>query len=234
MADTIATAADYADAMMTARTAKTGLFLLLLLILVTQVSLFIVTRYTSAIFPQPAPAGADAIVAPTTETATPDASVELAVSTTQPTAGTTSGFAADFVRYVIGATDFLGIVISVVFSAVLFLIVMIMLVGRLIGVSRVTSAFIWSIVLAVLLFPWQAFLDPMEFKIPGVLYTWRELAGSGRFPGEFTLDGYLKWARFVGFPVVAAIVLLYVQGKSQRGLKQALGEATPDTSAGLA
>jgi hypothetical protein len=41
----------------------------------------------------------------------------------------------------------------------------------------------------------------------------------------------LFWARFVGFPVLAVIILLAVQTKSSRGLKQAMGEA-PDASRG--
>src|SRR5688572_32827768 len=44
MADPIATAADYADAIMTARRAKNTLFLLLLLILLAQLALFFLGR----------------------------------------------------------------------------------------------------------------------------------------------------------------------------------------------
>ena len=242
MADTIATAADYADAMMTARRAKNLLFLLLLLVLLIQIGVFFVARYTNVIFPGPATAGTDdTVVVPLPTTNEAEGATTIAVEaeavapTPQPAVRTgTNRFAADVGRYLIGATDFLGTVFSVVFAVVLILIVMIMLVGRLIGVSRVTSAFIWAIVLAVFLFPWQAFLDPWAFKIPGVLYTWDELARSGRFAGEFTNEGFLKWARFVGFPVVAVIILMLVQVKSNRGLKQALGEAAPDMDAGVA
>ena len=236
MADTIATAADYADAMMTARRAKNLLFLLLLLMLLIQLGVFLVARYTDVIFPAAATSTGDvaALPLPTTNESGAPAQVEVAVTTASEPAPSDRRFAADLGRYLIGATGFLGTVFSVVFAAVLLLIVMIMLVGRLIGVSRVTSAFIWSILLAVFLFPWQAFLDPMEFKIPGVLYTWEELARSGRFAGQFSPEGYLKWARFVGFPVVAVVILMLVQVKSSRGLRQALGEAASDTDAGVA
>ena len=44
MADSIATAADYADAIMTARRAKNTLFLILLLILIAQMTLFFLGR----------------------------------------------------------------------------------------------------------------------------------------------------------------------------------------------
>jgi hypothetical protein len=126
-----------------------------------------------------------------------------------------------------------------------------MLVGRLIGVSHVTSAFIWCIVLTVMLFPWQSFLigqrsaraapggygtsayaadtgfQPQPtFKIPGVLYTWEELRYDVRhFPESVGAQGLLKWARYAGFPIVALLLLLTVQAKSSRGLKFALGES---------
>ena len=97
--------------------------------------------------------------------------------------------------YLTAAIDFLGIVLIIVLSFVLLLLVKIMLVGRLIGVARVTSAYIWCILLGVMLFPWQAFLinptvnapaaslvvgqPTTEFKIPGVLYTWTEVTHPG-------------------------------------------------------
>jgi hypothetical protein len=95
---------------------------------------------------------------------------------------------------------------------ILLLVVNIMLVGRLIGVARLTSAYVWCLVLVVLLFPWQAFLsnadltDP-NFKIPGVLYTWDELRTTAHFSSEMSVGSILKWARFVGFPGLALVLL---------------------------
>ncbi len=205
MADSIATAADYADAIMAARRAKNCLFLILLLILLAQLTIFFVGRY---------------------------ANVGLADATTDATTQPVLQQAwrpSDLLRYLVGVAGFLGVAMTIVLATVLLLIVKIMLVGRLIGVARLTSAFIWTIVLAVLLFPWQAFLGEYAFKIPGVLYTWDELARHVNFPGEFSAEGVLKWARFVGFPVAALVILLSIQIRSNRGLRQALGEATYDT-----
>jgi hypothetical protein len=146
---------------------------------------------------------------------------------------------ADILRYVIPVQNFLGITLMIALAVVLLLITLIMLVGRLIGVSHVTGAFIWSVVLIVLLFPWQSFLltgprdaspgapivsDDPAFKIPGVLYTWPELARDYDFKTEGAA-GVLKWARFAGMPIVALLLLLTVQAKSSRGLKYALGES---------
>ena len=146
-------------------------------------------------------------------------------------------------------TGFLGIALAIVLAVVLLLIVTIMLVGRLIGVSRVISGFIWCLVLIVMLFPWQAMLvsptsvsygaesaEHPEFRWCGVLYTWGEVIQPARgaqfdssLAATFTV---LRWARFAGFPVLAIILLLMVQVKSSRGLRMALGEVEFDVAEG--
>jgi hypothetical protein len=205
----IATAADYADAMMTARRAKHWLFLLLLIMLVIQLACFCVAKFTNAIFTDtgPAPTTTQTLAAPQ-----PAQRVHAVM------------------RYVITGIDFLGICLAILQSVVLLLIVNIMLVGRLIGVARVTSAYLWSMLLALLLFPWQAFLEPYAFKIPGVLYTWQEFQSSAHFSGLSADQTILRWARFFVFPLIAIVILFMIQIRSNRGLRQALGE-TPITSA---
>ena len=260
---TIAVAADYADAMMTARRAKNWLFILLLLVLLIQLTVFFLLRFNVLRIDGDAgatiPTGVDVDVNTgattqsadgTTQPATSgvdlnvksDDDVDVDVQTREANFGV-----ADILRYVIPVTDFLGITLVVVLAIVLLLIVTIMLVGRLIGVSHVTSAFVWCVLLAVMMFPWQAFLlgsyrqarppsnssataydarrdaDP-QFKIPGALYTWEELRRDYNFDHDNVWQDVLKWARFAGFPVLALLLLLMVQAKSSRGLKYALGE----------
>ena len=101
----IATAADYADAMYTARRAKNLLVLLIFVSLLIQLGLFFVARYTDYIVPNSA--------------------------TTQPMPRW-----VDALQYLVGASAFLGFILAVVLSFILFLIVKIMLVGRLIGVRE--------------------------------------------------------------------------------------------------
>jgi hypothetical protein len=207
----IETAADYADALMTARRAKHTLVLVVLLCLVVQLTVFFLVRL-------------DVIkLVPASE------------ATTQPTTDWRT-----LLHYLVGMTTFLGLSFSIVLSLVLLLITNIMLVGRLIGVGRVTSAYIWCLVLVVLLFPWQAFLnnvdltwDQVTYKIPGVLYTWPELTHpqkGANFPNAPMSEAFLKWSRFVGFPILAIVIVLAIQIKSSRGMRQALGEDLPSTS----
>src|SRR5580692_578154 len=125
MNESTVAAADYADALITARKAKNILALIILLMLCFQLAFFFLTRYKVSLDSQPR--------------------------------------LFDFLKYVVGLIDFLGVTAPIVLAIVLLFIVLIMLNGRLLGVSRVVSAFVWCIVLLVLLFPWQAFLINQTF-----------------------------------------------------------------------
>ncbi len=174
---TIAVAADYADAMMTARRAKNWLFIILLLILLAQITVFFLVKFQVLrlgdrvdVAATPASVDVDAEPAgdtqPTTDataveggatTAPADGDGDAAATASTP-AASRSFSAADVLRYVIPVMNFLGITLTIVLAVVLLLITLIMLVGRLIGVSHVTGSFIWSVLLIVFLFPWQTLL----------------------------------------------------------------------------
>jgi hypothetical protein len=235
----IATAADYADAMMIARRAKNALFLLLMAMLALQIVTFFVARLTNHVI-APAESSLASTVSPTTApSATTQPSPTAAAVAAETGNHTATTLAGQVLRYVTALIDFLGILLIIVLAMVILLIAKIMLVGRLIGVAQVTSAFIWCVFLVVLLFPWQAFLQNTDFtgdfKIPGVLYTWSELTHptlGAKFQGLDVYQTALRWTRFVGAPVVAMILLLVVQAKSSRGLRAALGESELESSAG--
>jgi hypothetical protein len=211
----IATSADYADALLVARRGKHLLFLLLLLMLLGQIAVFFVARYTT-ILPPPPPA---ATVATTT------------TATTMPIAPTRTLLA---LNYFTSAMTFFGMILPILLAFDLLLILNIMLVGRLLGLARTTSAFLWCLLLILLLFPFQAFfggsMDPTDFRLPGVLYTWDELVRFAKFPTDDLHIAILKWTRFLGAPLLAILLLAAVQIKSNRGLRQALGEANPSLS----
>jgi len=209
----IANAADYADALLAARKAKNILVLLVLVTLLFQLSLFFAARYKIELGPggfSDSSGSAGAVDRPA------------------------APWVVDSLKYLVGLGDFLGVVLPIVLIADLWLISSIMLMGRLLGVSRLISAFLWCLVLMVLLFPWQAFLmnqtfTSTEFKIPGVLYTWSELIVRGRVHPSGVMLSLLYWARFVGWPIVATAILLMIQHQSRVGLRTALGEGSSRT-----
>jgi hypothetical protein len=138
----------------------------------------------------------------------------------------------DFLKYAVGLTDFLGVAAPIVLAMVLLLMAQVMLVGRLLGVSKVVWAFVGCIVLITLLFPWQAFLmnqtfTSTEFKIPGVLYTWSELVQRARVHPQGPMLALLYWARFVGWPAVALVLVVMIHHHSGRGLRAAFGKNPP-------
>jgi hypothetical protein len=150
-----------------------------------------------------------------------------------PLAATTKPANLDLLTYVSGGLLAAGLMLSLALPIVLLLICHIMLVGRLIGVGPVVSSFVWSLVLALMLFPWQTMLNVSEmsrtdFVVPGVLYTWRELVDTGRFSTADLYASILKWTRFVGAPVLAVLILLTIQLRSGRGMRLALGEDAGD------
>ena len=262
----VAVAADYADAMLTARRAKNLLFALLLLIQMGQIGIFFAVRQNPQWLHLELPAArnpADAQSTPATNPTTahamqPSSSPEdtsplITTTPEQPSDNSAAPLPPQlyirFIEYLIPLTGFLAMVMAILLCVVQLLLVLIMLVGRLVGVSKVPAAFLWTLLLILFLFPWQSVLiSPInagslrntlgvssgyEFKIPGVIYTWEELShpvlgaafDSAKLQPHMI---YLRWARFVVWPVTAIIVLLIVQAKSSRGLRLALGEETVD------
>jgi len=210
-------AADYADALLVARRGKNVLVALLLAALLIQLALFFTARFTT--------------VLQVNDLNSPSAATRAAL-----------------LRYLLGLTDFAGLVLPVLLAIVLWFITNTLLAGRLLGAGRMTSAFMWTIFLALLLFPWQALFnnpasssDPnmgvMGVAVPGVLYTYPEFTSprmGANFPSNTQAIGaassinamnflLLRWARFVGFPLLSLLILLMIQLKSNRGLRQALG-----------
>lgn len=147
VAMTQAVAADYADAMLVARRAKRILGFFLWLILIIQLAIFFTARYVPAV----------RFHADVTSANSESKSTNVVVLTHQAgDSGTGRELYAPIFEHVIDATDVLGVVLGIVLPVILLLIIFVMLVGRLVGVAHMTSAFCWSIVFLVVLFPWQA------------------------------------------------------------------------------
>lgn len=255
---TQAVAADYADAMLVARKAKNVLFFCLTFVLLIQLAVFFVVRYVPGMGlrreapPSRSVTETQARTAATVPESVPTTSISTAQlpasasSTDQPAAP--RAMLPWPLAYVIAATGFLGVILPIVLSIVLLLIIQIALIGKpknLTGITHVTGAFVWSIFLIVLLFPWQSLSnghensaamtsqpasagphsDVPDMKIPGVLYTWPELVRDYDFPTAPLHYAILKWSRFVAFPVLSLMILLMVQVRSSQGWRTAVGDA---------
>lgn len=214
-----AASAVYHDALTTARGWRNLCFLILLLVLLAQLALFFTARFE---YISLGGAGTDA------------AGIQVAADVDDPTTQSTAGDAGvrlsadiddDWLYMLLYFTLWAGLVFSILLSLTLIFTTLVMLNGRTVGVSREVSAFFWSLVLLLLLIPWQCILNHPTlaggpFHLPGVLYTWAELSERARFDN----GDWLGWMRFAVWPIVALLVLLAVQAKARRGVKEALGE----------
>jgi len=218
----VATAADYADALFTARRARSVFAFAVIAMLLIQLAIFATYRFSTALdkyVPAPETGGATSAAAPTTQTASANPAPR-------------STFGEQILKYIVGLTGFFGLLLSILLSLMLLLLLNIMLIGRLIGISYVTSAFIWSLVIVVFAFPWQAFLNNQdltrpEFRVPGVLYNWDELRHNADFEwADGVHINVMRWARFLVMPAVTVLLVFTVLAKSGKGLRMALGESS--------
>jgi hypothetical protein len=245
----LAVSADYADALITARRAKNWLFLFLLIGLLAQIAIFFCAKFNvlkitpegaaTVTMPKHVESSTSSSTGPTTAESTTTIRFEKEEKALEVRGKNVTG---DVVAWVVNSIVYLAAIFSIVMSIIVLLLVLIMLVGRLIGVAHTTSAFVWAALLAVLIFPWQLFYSPEtaraamtptdakeirldDYRWPGALYTYGELRQGASFKDAETKVAVLRYARFVGFPFVALVILFMAQAKSGRGVKYALGEA---------
>ena len=157
----LAAAADYADALIVARRLKTTLCTLLWFVLGTELSLFVLLRYVASV---------RSLIVPTA------AANPAAVANSRAV-----------LQYAVGLLDFGGLILPLVLVAMVTVVLLVQVAARTVGAGRTTSALGWAVLLAVLLFPWQAVLnnpainadktqDAIGMKVPGVVYTWAEVS----------------------------------------------------------
>lgn len=218
----IATAADYADALIVARRAKKLVILAMIVLLLGQVAIFSVAKFTDVMLdPQLA-----RVSAPTTSPTTAVASI------------VTGQDRYLLLVYLTSVTLHFGMLLAFVLPVLLMLTAGVMLVGRLVGLGPTMHALVLSLVVLLLMFPWQTLLSidhasGRDFVLPGVMYTWRDVVLNARnVPDRFN-DQVLYWARFYVWPLITVVLLLRIQLKSGRGLKMALGEVRRDESTSL-
>ncbi len=108
---------------------------------------------------------------------------------------------------------------SLLYVMAIFFGLTISLAGRFGGLNHICTASYLSLMLLVLLLPWQALLGSFA---SGAIYTPGELANlPGNNPGS-ALEQALIYLRFTGYGILAAAVLILAQLKSSRWSKTAV------------
>jgi hypothetical protein len=120
-----------------------------------------------------------------------------------------------FIRFV----NFVVVPAAVLYCLTILFTLKVSLLGRLGGINHICRAFFLSLVMVVLLLPWQQVFDGV---VGGVVYTADELAGSCAAERCGIFASVLYYLRFVGYWVLVMALLVLSQLRSSRWTKATL------------
>lgn len=227
------TAPEYAAAFKSARTAKNICLFAIFVALGLELASMFMVRFVGVLDPLevrlvPAVKIAQVVEAPLAGTTMPalapttkpavKARPAAMIGKTEPVSETAIANAVmwrESLTWVLDATKTLAPIICVLLVLALLLAVMLSLVGRLGGIAGLTSALFWSLVLLMLLTPWQHIFQG-RFAC-GAMYSLEELLAQTRTvePSWGAQDVSLLtrstyYGRFAGLPVVTLLVWITV------------------------
>ena len=111
------------------------------------------------------------------------------------------------------------IVTVVLYVLAMFFNLMVSLVGRLGGIRHISRAFFLSVILLVLVVPWQSLVNS---RLPGVVYTFPELLDWLATKNESLVSTIVYYVRFSGYWLIFLLLLLVSQLRSARWTKSIL------------
>ncbi len=111
------------------------------------------------------------------------------------------------------------IVTVVLYVLAMFFNLMVSLVGRLGGIRHISRAFFLSVIVLVLIIPWQTLVGS---RVPGVVYTLPELLNWMASKNENVVNAVLYYLRFSGYWLVFLLLVLISQLRSARWTKSIL------------
>ena len=125
-------------------------------------------------------------------------------------------------------TQLLGLLAAASQAILIFLTLIMVLVAQAPGVAHLTRSLNWAVILLFMVLPWQYFFH--GFPIPGVLYSWHELLHTMGLvyllpPGQGIpfIQRLLIVARYVGWPMLAMVVMLVTAERFRAGTRLAIG-----------
>ncbi len=111
------------------------------------------------------------------------------------------------------------IVTVVLYVLAMFFNLMVSLVGRLGGIRHISRAFFLSVIVLVLVVPWQTLVAS---RVPGVVYTFPELLNWMAGKNDNSVNTLLYYLRFSGYWLAFLLLLLISQLRSARWTKSIL------------
>ena len=216
---------EYAIAFRSIRAAKNLAVVLIILCILAQIGATIAVHFARVLDEAPAAASPAARTLPAAKTdAGPatkpairpgDSEVEFAA------------ICRDLMHYGLPGTRFAALPLCLLLVLMVMFAVKLSLVERIGGVAGFISAFNWSLILLMMLVPWQQILS--SSLSCGALFNFSELTSADSALGDAPdqIDLVLFYARFIAYPCVAMLTCLLVQAKFARGYSAAdfrLGE----------
>ena len=125
----------------------------------------------------------------------------------------------EHVRRTIELVDGVLILTAGLFCLAMFFSLMVSLIGRLGGISHIARAFFLSLIMFVLVVPWQELIGS---SVIGVAYTPAELAKWVSGDGSGVMHSVLYYLRFSGYWFLVVLLAIMSQARSARWTKAIL------------
>jgi len=129
------------------------------------------------------------------------------------------GIKIKHVNWVTRLCNFVLILAGTLYCLTMLFSIKISLVGRLGGINHICRAFFLSLVMLILLLPWQNFFD---WIVLGAIYTPDELAKWCAAESTSIFDTIIHYLRFTGYWAVVVLLLIFSQLRSSRWAKAIL------------
>jgi len=129
------------------------------------------------------------------------------------------GIKINHVNWVIRFCNFVLILAVALYCLTMLFSIKISLIGRLGGINHICRAFFLSLVMLVLLLPWQSFFDSI---VVGAIYTPDELVRWCTAESTGIFDAIFHYLRFTGLWALVVLLLILSQLRSSRWTKAIL------------
>jgi len=133
--------------------------------------------------------------------------------------GAVFSFKTANIAWIVRLCDFVLIIASALYCLSLLFAFKVSLLGRLGGINHICRAFYLSVLMIVLLFPWQVLFSPV---VSGAMFTPSELIKAGSVEAGNVFSAIFHYLRFTGYWFLVLMVAVCAQLRSVRWAKATL------------
>jgi len=130
-----------------------------------------------------------------------------------PARGLLAKLTFDHVARTVELVDGVLLITAALYCMAMLFSLMVSLIGRLGGINHISRAFFLSLIMLVLVVPWQ---NVLSLNVPGVIYTPAELVTWFATKTDSTAGMVFYYLRFAGYWLVVLLLLLMSQVRSGR------------------